>query len=506
MNTNPASYSDDTGRKALWYVIAAALVLRVITALVSDSFNHPDENFQIMEQAHRLVFGYGIIPWEYRLAARSWLVPGVMAGFLYPFKLIGLDNPNIYIPAIKLLMSLLSIIVLWSAYSIGRVLHSVRAGILSALLCAIWYECIYFSIRPLSEVWAANIFVLSVALFLTSNDSIRKTVLAGFLAALAMAIRINYIPVVIVFMAILTMRLGGRLRKVCLLSFFGTILLVGIFEWLTLGGFYISYINLYEIDKTFFMAGNIGSSFSWDYLLFLGYGSMFIYWIFIISGFWCRRQNWPILIIILTALVTHLLIPAKPHEIDYRHIFVIIPFIMILGGISLAELGDIITRIRKYHLSISFIIVFVAIVSIAGAFGVIPGQQRVYNNKPFEVYNHSIFYSSPRLEAYRYMYNHEPMAGVYDASGAWFRSGGFYYLHRDVPLYFGDNPPISPDYVSHILTRSTLPPSMGFGLAATFDDIKVYVRSDKNYQHKINPDYTRNIYQKGVDDRILMTP
>ena len=40
----------------------------------------PDEIFQTLEQAHRLAFGYGIVPWEFRAGARSWLLPGLLAG------------------------------------------------------------------------------------------------------------------------------------------------------------------------------------------------------------------------------------------------------------------------------------------------------------------------------------------------------------------------------------------------------------------------------------------
>ena len=41
--------------------------------------SHPDEIYQTQEQAHRLVYGYGIVPWEFRDGVRSWILPGLLA-------------------------------------------------------------------------------------------------------------------------------------------------------------------------------------------------------------------------------------------------------------------------------------------------------------------------------------------------------------------------------------------------------------------------------------------
>ena len=52
-------------------VAAIALALRVAAALWSEHLSHPDEVFQYFEQAHRLVYGYGFLPWEYRFGVRN---------------------------------------------------------------------------------------------------------------------------------------------------------------------------------------------------------------------------------------------------------------------------------------------------------------------------------------------------------------------------------------------------------------------------------------------------
>ena len=126
---------DGQDQKILLIILGFALTARVFLALFSDNFSHPDENFQILEQAHRLVFGYGVIPWEFQSLARSWIVPGLMAAMLYPFKLLGVDNPDLYIPLVRILFSVVSLSMVVSAFYIGRRFGGARSGLWAAFFC-----------------------------------------------------------------------------------------------------------------------------------------------------------------------------------------------------------------------------------------------------------------------------------------------------------------------------------------------------------------------------------
>ena len=57
-----------------WSLFAAAIVVRIL-AFNAYSAHAPDEIIQYLEQAHRIVFGYGVVPWEFREFIRSWLIP-----------------------------------------------------------------------------------------------------------------------------------------------------------------------------------------------------------------------------------------------------------------------------------------------------------------------------------------------------------------------------------------------------------------------------------------------
>lgn len=48
-----------------------ALPVRLLWAVLSRSYFQPDESWQSLEVAHRLVFGYGYLTWEWRPSASS---------------------------------------------------------------------------------------------------------------------------------------------------------------------------------------------------------------------------------------------------------------------------------------------------------------------------------------------------------------------------------------------------------------------------------------------------
>jgi len=483
--------------KSLLTIIAIALIARIVTALISNNINHPDENFQILEQAHRLVFGYGFIPWEYRFSARSWLMPGFIAVLLYPFKLLRLDNPSIYVPAIKIILSLLSLVFCFLAYRISEKLHSKSAGLWAAFLCAIWYEMIYFSIRPLTEVWAAALFMVSLSLALTGKSH-RSLIIAGFLAALCWALRINYGAIVLGMVTIFLFKLDRGKRLIYFLSFIGGILFVGLFEFVTLGKPFISYWNLYQINRSFFMAGNVGTIYSIEFLMFLGYGSLFFFWFIILAAIPLWKSTKILLILLILLLISHILIPAKKHELDYRNIFIAIPIILTIGGIVIAKLNEFF-RNRKNYILIQGLIIL--LLSLAGAFVLLPGQRKIYAQKPIDVYKHNIFYSNPHLDAYGYLYNTKNLHGIYDGFEIWFKSGGYYHLHRNVPIYFNSSPPSSPDYVSHILTMNKTDALKGFNVVNNFSDVFIYARTDSLFKYRKDKEFSFIIFQTGVDDR-----
>ena len=92
---------------ALLGIVLLSVGLRLIPVLFLPSLNWDDEIFQATEPAHRLVFGYGIVAWEFQLGMRSWILPGTIAGLMQLSRLIG-DGPAYYLPLIATALALLA--------------------------------------------------------------------------------------------------------------------------------------------------------------------------------------------------------------------------------------------------------------------------------------------------------------------------------------------------------------------------------------------------------------
>ncbi len=118
--------------------LAIAFVLRAIVALSGDFVLHPDEIIQYLEPAHGLVFGNGVVFWEYYYGARNWLVPGMVAGVLWLSKLAGVGEPWFYIDAVKLMFCLLSLLIPWGVYHYSRSIVSESAARLALIFACLW--------------------------------------------------------------------------------------------------------------------------------------------------------------------------------------------------------------------------------------------------------------------------------------------------------------------------------------------------------------------------------
>src|SRR5579872_5069734 len=88
-------------------VCAGALAIRLIVAFESPNIAHPDQIFQVLEQAHRLAYGYGVVPWEFREGVRSWILPGLFA-FIFKTSDFVFRVPGAYLIGAKVFLALLS--------------------------------------------------------------------------------------------------------------------------------------------------------------------------------------------------------------------------------------------------------------------------------------------------------------------------------------------------------------------------------------------------------------
>jgi phosphatidylinositol glycan class B len=184
-------------RHGLGLILLLGLTIRLLLLATPRAY-FPDEIFQYLEPAHRLVFGQGIVTWEYRYGIRSWLVPLMLVG---PMALGNWMAPAsaAYLVLPKLLIVAISLLEILAAGEIGRKL-SPSHGLFAAFVMANWSEAAFFGTQALTEAVAVAIFLPGAALLYDrKRHGPGMLALAGALIAFAAILRFEYAPAIGLF-------------------------------------------------------------------------------------------------------------------------------------------------------------------------------------------------------------------------------------------------------------------------------------------------------------------
>src|SRR5580698_8288199 len=142
-----------------WVALAgSALALRIGLALGSPNIFFPDEIFQTLEPAHRLVYGYGVISWEWRLGIRSWVLPTFLASVMRATAWMGSASAG-YLLGTTIALSLISLIAVWFGYAWAKRASGTPAAIIAAVACCFYFGFVYFAPKALYEVVAAHVLL-----------------------------------------------------------------------------------------------------------------------------------------------------------------------------------------------------------------------------------------------------------------------------------------------------------------------------------------------------------
>jgi phosphatidylinositol glycan class B len=151
----------------LFLPLAVGLLLRLRLAVTDHGIFWPDEIYQSFEPAHALVFGHGLIPWEFIDGARNWALPGLVAGLLKLCALAGLGEPTTYVPVVKGFFALVSTATALGTYRLARTAGGdEREAAAAAAVFSLAAPVLYFAPRAMSENATALPVVWGLALVL----------------------------------------------------------------------------------------------------------------------------------------------------------------------------------------------------------------------------------------------------------------------------------------------------------------------------------------------------
>lgn len=167
------------GRVLLGTALVVGAGVRLFAACSDDGIYWPDETYQSLEPAHRAVFGYGLVPWEFVEGARHWATPGLVAALLFVAKLFGFGAAAQYVTFVKIVFALIAASAIGATWWLTRRAggNALFAGA-AAVAFALGGPMLYFGHRAMSENLSAACAVWGFALLLPKNSS-RAMLTAG---------------------------------------------------------------------------------------------------------------------------------------------------------------------------------------------------------------------------------------------------------------------------------------------------------------------------------------
>ena len=460
-------------------VLGLAFAVRAAVALGGDFVLHPDEIMQYLEPAHRLVFGNGITFWEFHYGARSWIVPGLVAGVLKLFDAVGLGQPFWYVGGVKLAFCAISLVIPAGMYFFARHHFGETAARAALLAGAFWYELVGFAHKPMTEfVSTAALVALLVLCARPGTPGGRTLWPAALLAALASAIRLQYAPLAFALLAIVFLRTERKMRLV--LAAAGFALAAGVFDALAWdGGLFHSYVTNIRFNL---ILGPMRSGES-PALQFLG-------WLAVAGAglsLLCVALASPrpgrygfLLALIALVIVLHSL---QAHK-EYRFVFVVVPLWLLIGADLAARAMD---RLPHGRWIAGAGAVLAAIVSAAGILNALPYQELVYRAWSNETGVVGFVRNQDRIfAAYRHLAAAPGVRGVWQVDRPHYRLPGYYYLHREVPFYdtttrnaIHRGGAKLADVVSHVVTEDPDLDLPGYSMERAFGTVRI-LRRDAN--------------------------
>jgi phosphatidylinositol glycan class B len=321
---------------APWSLAALCLVgfaLRLVPVLFYPSLNFPDEVFQTAEPAHRLVFGSGLMTWEFAYGVRSWLLPGAIAGLMEASRLMG-DGPDFYLPLVAAAFAALAVAPVICAFLWCRRLFGTTGAVIGGLAVAITPDLVYLGARTLSEVAAAHVLVIALYLLTgTDRPGKRRLIGAGALLGLAFALRFHLGPAIA--LAALWAAAAEPRRRLWPIALGAalSLALVGLLDTLTLGYPFASIIRNTVYNLFYGVSDYFGTS-PWYFYgeLMLALWGSGLAALLLFAGFGARHA--PMLLAVAAVIVAeHMLIGHK----EYRFIYPAILLVVIVAGIGLTQ-------------------------------------------------------------------------------------------------------------------------------------------------------------------------
>ncbi|AKJ07608.1 Alg9-like mannosyltransferase family protein [Archangium gephyra] len=435
-------------RAVLVLMLGVGATLRVWLALTDDGVSWPDEIYQSLEPAHRLVFGYGMQAWEFLEGARNWTLPGLVAFLFKLSALVGLEEPRGYLGLTRGVFGLVGAATAWGSWRLARAYGaSPLAASAGASLFALAAVPLYFGPRAMSENASALPVVLGLGLALAPGASRRMGVAGASLLGLAVLLRLQNGVFCVGLLAVLAARRDWRAVRDALAVLAGWAFLFGLLDRLTWGRWFHSALVYLDFNVVKNGAATFGTEpFSfYNRVLFRAMGGVTL----VMAGLaLLAARRAPGLLGVAAAF--YLLHALQPHK-ELRFLLPVLPLFAALAGVGL---DTVLRHLPPSPLRSALPLAVMAVAGLSGLrvggltfrdLGQYPGPKALQNAwDDFGPANRLLITAGKLPDVCGLK-----VEGVHLA---W--TGGYSYFHRDVPLYASHGPGRGSGLYSHVLTVS----------------------------------------------------
>lgn len=411
------------------YLLGLAFVLRAAVGLSGDFVVHPDEIFQYLEPAHRVVFGNGVGFWEFFYGGRSWLVPSIVAGILYALDFVGLGHPQYYIPTVKLFFCAVSLLLPWGLYHFARAYYSEGTARLVTIFVCLWPFTVGYAHKPFTEM--LSVYFIFAGLGIASLPVAKKNLglaSVGFLLAMGAFLRFQYAPVALVLWFLFLIRKSFWQLVLIVVASLAAALLVAIVEWLSWGIPYWSYYTNFMVNIKKEELGFIG-----DHTFYL---DRFVYWsgALVLLAIWAGLRHRVRYLLPTSLWVLMLFLHSVQLHAELRYIFICLPLVLLIAADWIDRLAGNVEVVRSWlHGSMTAVVAVFASLVLLNA---LPGMKWLHEADSFERGEITFLRGHSNMwDIYRQLASADNVTGVLHVGDAYFNSPGYYYLHHKVPFY-----------------------------------------------------------------------
>lgn len=335
MATGTLPHTFDGAPSARWWqqplpwLLLLAASLRLPLAFWPN-LHAPDEIYQTIEPAWRMLGHDAFVSWEWRYGIRGWTLPTLISAPVALGNWLVPGGTGLFV-APRIMVALASLAIVASAFVLGARLSRMH-GIVAGGVAAIWFELVYFAPHTLGEPLATAMILPAAVLLTSPAPTARALAAGGALLALALVCRFQYAPAIGVLVLSACWRQWGRLPPMML---GGAVMLAlcGLIDALNGAMPYAWLIGNVTHNLMHGRADSFGTSPALEYL-----GNFIKLWSLALMpmmlAIWFGARHLPLLLAMALAdLVFHSLIGHKEH----RFIFLSVALLVILAALGSAD-------------------------------------------------------------------------------------------------------------------------------------------------------------------------